>query len=135
MFCRSCGEKYVDPNAAICVKCGVSKGEGVKFCNGCGVNTGSKAVVCTSCGIQLETSNSVGNKSRMAAGLLGILLGAFGIHNFYLGFISRGVIQLLMTVLSLGILWIASWIWGIVEGITILTNKQYKDATGKLLSD
>ena len=27
-----------------------------------------------------------GNKSKMAAGLLGIFLGTFGVHNFYLGY-------------------------------------------------
>ncbi len=57
----------------------------------------------------------------MAAGLLGILLGAFGVHNFYLGFTGKAVAQLLITVLSLGMLSFVSAIWGLVEGIMILT--------------
>ena len=33
-------------------------------------------------------------KSKMAAGLLGIFLGCFGVHNFYLGYTTKAVIQL-----------------------------------------
>ena len=32
------------------------------------------------------TNNSVNQKSKVAAGLFGIFLGSFGVHNFYLGF-------------------------------------------------
>lgn len=47
-------------------------------------------------------------KSKMAAGLLGIFLGAFGVHNFYLGYTTKAVIQLCLTLLSCGILSFAS---------------------------
>ena len=33
MFCRNCGNP-MDPNAAVCVKCGVPVGSGVNFCCG-----------------------------------------------------------------------------------------------------
>jgi TM2 domain-containing membrane protein YozV len=61
-----------------------------------------------------------GAKSKMAAGLLGIFLGAFGVHNFYLGHVGKAVAQLLITVLSLFILSPVSAIWGLIEGILIL---------------
>ncbi|MBW3067953.1 TM2 domain-containing protein [Actinomyces sp. 594] len=60
-------------------------------------------------------------KSKVAAGLLGIFLGAFGIHNFYLGYNGKAIAQLLITLLSFGILAVVSGIWGLVEGIIILT--------------
>ena len=60
-------------------------------------------------------------KSKLAAGLLGIFLGSLGVHNFYLGNTGKGVAQLLMSLLSLGILAGISWIWGLIEGILILT--------------
>ena len=47
-------------------------------------------------------SPQVGQKSKVAAGILGILLGALGVHNFYLGYTGKGVAQLLISVLSLG---------------------------------
>ena len=72
-------------------------------------------------------------KSRVAAGLFGIFLGAFGVHNFYLGYTGKAVAQLLITVLSIGLLSWVSAIWGLVEGILFLTQKtgQYSvDARG-----
>ena len=64
---------------------------------------------------------STPQKSKLAAGLLGIFLGGLGIHNFYLGNTGKAVAQLLISVLSLGFLSWASMIWGLVEGILILT--------------
>ena len=71
-----------------------------------------------------------GGKSRMAAGLLGLLLGGLGIHNFYLGYTGKGITQLLITVLSFGLLAFIPAIWGLIEGIMILTDKNYLDADG-----
>lgn len=79
-------------------------------------------------------SPQVGEKSKVAAGILGILLGALGVHNFYLGYTGKGVAQLLISVLSFGFLSPVSAIWGLVEGITYLTNDTKTDANGYLLS-
>lgn len=59
------------------------------------------------------TSSS--GKSKMVAGLLGILLGSIGVHHFYLGKMGRGILYLVF-----------SWtgipaIIGLIEGIMILT--------------
>ncbi len=79
----------------------------------------------------------VEQKSKIAAGLLGIFLGSLGIHNFYLGFTGKAIAQLLITVLSLGFLSWASAIWGIIEGILILTGSEgfRRDARGVPLRD
>ncbi|MFQ9846792.1 MAG: TM2 domain-containing protein [[Clostridium] leptum] len=69
-------------------------------------------------------------KSKMAAGLLGIFLGAFGVHNFYLGYTTKAVIQLCLTLLSCGILSFASGIWGFIEGIMLLTGSINVDGNG-----
>lgn len=61
-------------------------------------------------------------KSKVAAGILGILLGSLGVHNFYLGYTGKAVAQLLITLLTCGIGAIVSSIWGLVEGIMILTG-------------
>ena len=79
-------------------------------------------------------SPQVGQKSKVAAGILGILLGALGVHNFYLGYTGKGVAQLLISVLSFGFLSPVSAIWGLVEGISYLTNDTKTDANGYLLS-
>ena len=74
-------------------------------------------------------------KSKIAAGILGILIGALGIHNFYLGYTGKGIAQLLITVLSFGILAFIPAIWGLIEGILILTGSINVDASGIPLAD
>ena len=59
------------------------------------------------------------SKSKVAFVLLGVFLGSLGIHNFYVGRTKQGVIQLLITVLSMGMLSFASWIWAIVDICTV----------------
>lgn len=75
-------------------------------------------------------------KSRVVAGLLGIFLGALGIHRFYTGHTGIGVLMLLITVLSLGIFAAVTSIWGLVEGILYLVSKTgsySRDASGRPL--
>ena len=67
-------------------------------------------------------------KSKYIAGVLGILLGWLGLHNFYLGFMGKAFAQLLITVVSLGTLGWISLIWGIAEGIRCLTGSIMLDA-------
>ncbi len=69
-------------------------------------------------------------KSKTTAALLAFFLGAFGAHNFYLGFKGRAIAQLLISVLSLGTLAAVSYIWAFVEFVMILTGKISKDAAG-----
>jgi TM2 domain-containing membrane protein YozV len=63
-----------------------------------------------------------GAEKKLAAGICGILLGALGIHKFILGYTTAGVIMLLVSVLSLGILAWVMGIIGIIEGIIYLTK-------------
>lgn len=78
-------------------------------------------------------------KSKLAAGLLGIFLGGLGIHNFYLGYQKRALIQLLVCliggIVTCGIAAIAMEIWGLVEGIQILTGSIAVDANNVPLKD
>ncbi len=74
-------------------------------------------------------------KSKLAAGLLGILLGSFGVHNFYLGYTGKAVAQLLISVLSCGTLAVVSSVWGLIEGIMILTGSINTDGKNVPLTD
>jgi TM2 domain-containing membrane protein YozV len=72
-------------------------------------------------------------KSKLVAGLLGILVGGFGVHRFDLGYTSIGIIQIVVTLVTCGL----GAIWGLVEGILILVgNDNFRtDATGRPLKD
>ena len=74
-------------------------------------------------------------KSRLAAAMLAIFLGWLGIHRFYLGFTGIGMLMLLLTVLTVGLLAPFVAVWGIVEGILILkgTRSYSHDARGRTL--
>lgn len=54
------------------------------------------------------------DRNRWIAGALGILLGVFGVHRFYLGHVGIGVVQLVLGICSVGII---SGIWGFIDGI------------------
>lgn len=149
MYCKNCGNQ-MDDMAVVCVKCGVSKGGGANYCPNCGAATLPGAQICTHCGVALYPQAASGfagsgQKSKIAAGLLGIFLGGLGIHNFYLGYTNRGLLQLLVTVFA-GILSVFTCgatsiaaagmsIWGLVEGILILTGSMRTDAEGNPLKD
>ena len=113
-----------------CPNCGSPLNENTNFCGKCGTNQTNQTN-------QNSNSNPINNeqKSKIAAGLLGIFLGAFGVHNFYLGFNGKAVAQLLITVLSCFILSPVSGIWGLIEGILILTDSICEDANGNKLRD
>ena len=70
-------------------------------------------------------------KSKLTAGLLGILLGWLGIHRFYLGYVGIGIAQIVVTLVTFGF----GGIWGFIEGILILTGSINKDATGRPLKE
>jgi TM2 domain-containing membrane protein YozV len=57
---------------------------------------------------------------KIPAGVCGILLGSLGIHKFILGYTGAGLVMLLVTVLSCGLLSPVTYIIGLIEGILYL---------------
>ncbi len=74
-------------------------------------------------------------RSRLAAGILAILLGTYGVHSFYLGNTSRGLMQLLISLLTCGFGAIFIMIWGILDGVKLLDGRINTDANGVFLKD
>ena len=106
-------------------------------CPNCGNKAKEGSNYCMSCGAKLTSGPNInGNrKSKIAAGILGICLGFLGVHNFYLGYNGKAVGQLLLSICSCFLLSWVSWIWGLIEGICILTGSIDRDAEGNLLID
>ena len=63
-----------------------------------------------------------GAEKKIVAGICGILLGALGVHKFILGYTLEGVIMLVATVISCGILAFLTGLIGLIEGIIYLTK-------------
>ena len=61
-------------------------------------------------------------EKKLPAGILAILLGALGIHKFFLGYTTAGLIMLLVSVVSFGFAAPLMSIIGVVEGIIYLTK-------------
>lgn len=79
-------------------------------------------------GTNPQNVGPLSDKSKVTAGLLGILLGSFGLGRFYLGYTKVAVAQIAVTWLTLGI----GGIWPFIDGILILLGK-VPDAEGRAL--
>ena len=148
MYCRYCGKEMVE-GAAVCVHCGAPAGAGTAYCPYCGQATAPGAVVCISCGRPLAVTVGVApgqeQKSKITAGLLGLFLGGFGVHNFYLGYTGRAVAQLVIQIVcvtltgcTMGFLFpliMITPIWSLVESIMIFTGGINKDGKWIPLKD
>lgn len=109
-----------------------------KYCDKCGNKLNEGAAFCSKCANPVNGTTQVQGKSKIGAGLLGIFLGYLGIHNFYLGYNSKAVAQLLLTVVGwifFGLGPLAASIWGLIEGIEILSGYIKTDANGVPLVD
>ena len=142
-YCKNCGEPYMTDEAVMCIKCGVAKGQGSNYCHNCGKPLAPDAEVCLNCGVANKKAPAPDAKSKLAAGLLGIFLGGFGVHNFYLGYTGKAVTQLVLSIvgillscIGIGIpIAMGVGIWALVEAIMILVGKIDKDGKGNPLAD
>lgn len=125
MFCKNCGEE-INANQAICVKCGVKVGEGTSFCANCGNTINDpNASVCLNCGVALKSaanSEYLGGKDKVTIALICFFLGALGIHNFMLGETKKGVVKIVAS-LCFGL----GSILALIDLIKILTDKYEVD--------
>jgi TM2 domain-containing membrane protein YozV/RNA polymerase subunit RPABC4/transcription elongation factor Spt4 len=163
MHCRNCGAAVAE-GTAICPSCGQPPLAGNKFCPNCGAVSEGNTGFCTQCGTPLNAAGTTAppltaappvapsvppgpvgavpvnpeQKSKLAGALLGIFVGWLGIHRFYLGYNTIGIIQLVLGVLGFltcGVTTLVAAIWGLVEGILILTGSINRDALGQPLRD
>lgn len=67
-------------------------------------------------------SDSEINSKKLAAGLLGIFLGCFGVHKFVLGYTTSGIIMLAVTIFTCGFAGFIMGIIGLIEGILYLSK-------------
>jgi hypothetical protein len=95
---------------------------GLVSCSACNNDISDQATSCPKCGHPrqvVQTVNvysGIGVKSRVAAGVLGIVLGGIGAHKFYMGKVGQGFLYLIF-------FWtLIPGIVGLIEGILYLTQ-------------
>ena len=130
-----------------CPTCGKETQDKTKYCSWCGgdmynlfQNKGKPIQPEVMDEKDIKRQPNIGNntnpmlepKSKVVAGLLAIFIGGLGIHNFYLGFTQRGLIQLLLSTVGSIVFFgpIIAGLWAFIEGIQILTGGIDVDANG-----
>ncbi|WP_264006137.1 NINE protein [Mycolicibacterium sphagni] len=91
-------------------------------------------------GRDLATGEPLSDKSALAAGLMQLFLGWFGVGRFYIGSTTIGVLQLVSTVVSLMLclvligmfLWPLIAIWVFIDAVMMFTGA-VKDGQGRKL--
>lgn len=136
-----------------CPNCGRENYDKTKTCVWCGTSLNNpfqrrkktiKPIVMDQADYQSSRQNKQSNeknattplaKQRVVAGVLAIFLGSFGVHNFYLGYSSRGLTQLILTTFGSVFLVgpLISITWSFVEGMLIFADQINQDALGKPL--
>lgn len=95
------------------------------FCRNCGAEVNENAAICTKCGAWIDENHNQTNREVnnewLVVMLLCLLLGTLGVHRFYVGKITTGVIQLI----TFG----GCGIWALIDFIIILTGG-FTDAKG-----
>lgn len=54
------------------------------------------------------------SEKKLAAGLLGILLGTFGANKFFMGYINEGIIQIVLNIITCGVATVIPFIEGVI---------------------
>ena len=127
MFCKNCGEA-LNENQAICLKCGVAVGNGKSFCAHCGAPVNEGAAVCLACGCKVEeekkdeakAKGKLNGQDKIVMALICFFLGAIGIHNFMMGEKKRGILKIVLSVVTCGFV---GGILALIDFIKILLDK------------
>lgn len=117
-----------------CQHCNTQYPDSTQFCPQCGSPLSYVQPTPPPYGSQYQPGYNYGNdafspagpegKSRGVAGLLAILLGAFGVQYFYLGKVGGGLLTILLTFVTCGIWDIIPFIQGIL--MLCMTNEEFE---------
>lgn len=119
IYCKGCGKEIPD-SASFCPHCGKEVNKAA-YCSKCGTMLSGNSEFCPNCGARTSTeapgSATVQKKDKVTTALLAIFLGSIGVHYFYLGKTTAGILSIVISLCSCGI-------WSIImfiQGIIILT--------------
>lgn len=123
--CKECGGQMSD-SASFCPHCGAPVAKDV-FCPECGTKVSADARFCPHCGKCLlqEYPDGIYAKDKTIAGIFAILLGSLGIHYFYLGKITAGILTIILSFCTCGIWSLLMFIQGIM--MLVMPDKEFQE--------
>jgi len=77
------------------------------YCFACGSPTDARAEVCPKCGVRQPTPAAKLERNKFSAAFLALFLGSLGVHRFYLGDTTIGLLYLMNTLLPIP-LWLSA---------------------------
>lgn len=116
MICKIC-EKEIPDISKYCMFCGSKRG--MLDYTGLNDDLSSQSSVSIREYYDDTDIDTTGPKSKRTAGLLGVFLGAFGAHRFYLGYTKIAILQIVVSLLTCTL---GGAIWGFIEGLMILCD-------------
>ena len=101
-----------------------------KYCQNCGATIDAQAEICPKCGVRQPgfPAPPVPESERriLPALLLGLLLGVFGAHRFYVGKVGTGILMILTFGGFFGI-------WVLID-LFVIVSGNFRDAQGRRLN-
>ncbi len=137
MFCPQCYHELNDSDQ-FCYYCGAKIELPIQHCPNCGHEIHKQDHNCSHCGYQLplQRTKVVYPKRKIVAIILGLILGGLGIHNFYLGYSSKGFFQIVLFfvgLLTFGATTFLAIIWGLIDVCALLLGIINRDGDDHLL--
>lgn len=118
MHCSYCGTRIKDETT--CPNCGAAV---------------TKETLSNTSKFQNDSNGVYSDKSKAIVVIVGIVFGYLGIHNFYLGYKSKAITQLLLSTIGTIIIVgpIIASIWSFIEVVMYAISSDKTDAEGKVL--
>ena len=118
-------EKATEKAKIKCKNCGAELTVGATVCFECGAPQNTVNTTTASGGTQISGAGTA--KSKILAAVLAFFLGCYGIDQFYLGFVKKGIARIIVTFVTAGF---GGVIWGVVDCVRIATGAIRADALG-----
>ncbi|MGN1227158.1 MAG: NINE protein [Christensenellales bacterium] len=121
MFCNNCG-KEINEHSSFCANCGAKVNSVPKQpTRQAPASVSEKQQQTSQKNVAYAEPIYENQKSQVIATILSLFLGIFGIHNFYLGKVGKGILQLILTITVFGA--VITTIWAFVEFLKIIDSR------------
>jgi hypothetical protein len=100
---------------------------GLNYCRGCGTQINPQAAICVSCGVPTGTyaTQSPNPKVKSTSVILAVLFGLFGWLYTYQKDSWKFWLNLALAVVTLGIWGLVAWVWAVID-VSVRPSEWYQ---------